>query len=744
MTEPTAGIGEPLIDFDRVLLAGKTESPLPRRGGVSRRALISSARASGRRIVAVTAPAGYGKSTMLAEWAAAEDRPVAWASVDRFDDHPVALLTLLATATVDVSADGARIASAMRGVGASPLGRSAPLLARSWATSATPFVLFIDDLHLAASTDCGDALEIVMSGIPDGAQVVIAGRHEPDFLARMRAEGQVFDIAQDALRLDAAEARTVFAAASVEASDEVLAAAVERCEGWPTGVFLAALATADEPGTEIVGDDRIVADYLYRECLAGLDPDVIDFLHRTAVLEQLSGPLCDAVREAGDSHEMLRVLEARNLFLIPLDRRRQWFRYHALFREFLLGELQRTHPAAVPELHSRAAGWFAANESPRRAVEHLLAAGERERSPVLIAQLAMPTHQAGEAAVVSRWLDDLGEEAIAAFPPLAALAAWLVLLRGESPASERWAATLDRIDVTAAREEIRVAFDPARRLLHSAMCADGPERMLENAELALAGLPEWSAWRTSALHLRGMGALLLGDTRAARRALKEARASAVVLGNTNTHILSEAELAILAADRGNWESARDHADAALQTVDANHMDGYSTTALAFGVAARVAAHGGDSAAATLLLARGMRARVHCTHVMPWLAARVRLQLAIGYEMLGDADAASLLLDEIDAVLLRRPRLGSLVDQVEGFRKTLERSTRGGAATPLTPAEMRLMPYLQTHLTVAAISQRLFVSRNTVNSQLASIYRKLGATTRSTAVQAALEVGLLGE
>lgn len=744
VADATSYLGEPLIDVDRALLAGKTEPPLPRRTAVSRRELIDSARVSGRRVVAVTAPAGYGKSTLLAEWAAAEDRPVSWASVDRFDDHPTALLTLLAAATVAVSASGTRIVSEMRGVGASALGRSAPLLARAWATADGPFVLFIDDQHLAASADCRDALEVVLAGIPDGAQVVIASRHHQDFLARLRAEGAVLDITREDLRLDTEGARTVFAAAHAEAPDEAVAAAVKQCEGWPAGIFLCALAAADGADIEMVGNDRLIADYLYRECLEGLSPDTREFLRRTAILEQFSGPLCDAVRGADNSRDMLQLLDSLNLFLVPLDRRREWFRFHALFGEFLQEELRRIEPAVEPQLHLRAADWFASHDAPRRAVEHLLAAGDRERSPTLIAQLAMPMHQAGEVAVVSRWLTDLGEESILAFPPLAAMAAWLAVLQGESPASERWAAALDRIDTTHAEQDSRIAFEASRALLRASMCVDGPELMLKAAEQAVADLPEWNVWRTAALHLTAVALLLLGNPRSARRVLKQASESAVLLGNTNTHLLSEAELAILAADRGNWTSAGDHVDAALRTIDANQMDGYAAAALAFGVAARVAARNADAQAVARLLARGMRARVRCTHVIPWLAMRARLQLALCYQALGDEAAATLLLGEIDALLRRRPRVGTLIAQIDAFRRTLAKAANRGAKFPLTPAELRLLPYLQTHLTVAEVSERLFVSRHTVSSQMASIYRKLGATTRSGAVEKALESGLLGE
>ncbi|WP_345800499.1 LuxR C-terminal-related transcriptional regulator [Microbacterium sp. AZCO] len=732
-------------DLNQALLDGKTTLPAPRRDAVSRRDLIERARESGCRIVAVTAPAGYGKSTMLAEWTTLEDRPLAWASIDRLDDDPAALLSLLATATADLGADGDRVIAEMRGVGTSMLGRSAPMLAHSWSGAAEPFVLFIDDLHLAASTDCRDALEIVLSGVPEGSQVVIGSRRGHDFLARLRAEGRVFDVTEEHLRIDATGARTIFAAADVDAAEEDVASAVERCEGWPTGIFLCALAAADGADLDIVGDDRLVADYLYRECLAGLEPGLQQFLRETAILDQLSGPLCDAVRDAGDSHEMLRMLDDLNLFLVPLDRRRRWFRYHALFREFLLAELEHRDPPAVARGHLRAADWFEGQGAPQRALEHLLTAGDRTRSPLLVGELALPTYQRGEVAVVARWLADLGDATVEAFPPLVVIAAWVSILLGISPASERWAATLERLDVHDPPTVERGGIDSDRSMIRAAMCVDGPERALADAQYAVQHEPEWSPWRPQALHLLGSAIRLVGGAEEdAAAAFREAIRCAPLVGDPDSVVLSEAELAILAIGRGDWATADRHAAASRRAIDDNHLEGYGTTALGLAVSARIAIRNGERDAAPRLLARAMRTRVGTTHVLPFFAMRTRLQLALCYAELSDNAAALQLLGEIDDLLRLRPRVGTLVDEIEAFRAQVTGNPGRVSSVPLTPAELRVLPYLQTHLTIAEIGERLFLSRSTVSSQTTSIYRKLGARTRSQAVARAMERGLLGE
>ncbi|MEJ1088099.1 LuxR C-terminal-related transcriptional regulator [Microbacterium sp. Mu-80] len=744
MSAPTSGAASPRPPLSRLLLDSKVRVRPPTADAVSRSVLIDAARGSPARIIGVTAPAGYGKSTMLAEWAAREHRRVGWASFDRFDDDPASMLTVLATACEALSPHSAEAVAQMRGVGASVLGRSAPMLAAVLANAPAPFVLFIDDAHAVGSEQCQDALEIVLNGIPDGSQVVLASRHAQPYLARLRASGLTREIIAADLRIDRHGAQSIFAAANATASADDIGLAVEHCEGWPTGLFLCALAVgAGADVNALAGSERFVADYLYRECLSTLPEDLRVFLRRTAVLEQLSAPLCDAILGTPGSREMLHRIEQLNLFLVALDRRREWFRYHPLFREFLLSELERLDGGRKQELQRRAAAWCIREQLSAVAVEHLLAAGALEEAAVLIADLALPTYQAGQVGVVERWLSRLGTEVIEASPGTVVIAAWVAILQGKSPQAERWAAILDRLRPQLAPEEL-VGFESARAMVRAAMCVDGPLRVLKDAEYAVAHEPEDSPWRDQALHLLGSAWLLAGDQAAARDAFLRASTYARDAGNADSVLLSEAELAILAIGDGRWTEAEMHAHTAVRAVDDHHMEGYPTTALALAVRARLALHHGDAAAVERYVARAMRARVHCTHVLPYLAMRVRLQLAKVFVGQRDHAAARHMLREIDDLRLRRPHVGALAEEIELFRAKLSDTADRAGSIPLTPAELRLLPYLQTHLTIGEIGARLYVSRNTVSTQVGSIYRKLGVTTRAAAVDEASRAGLLGE
>ena len=236
------------------------------------------------------------------------------------------------------------------------------------------------------------------------------------------------------LALDAAGAAHIFSHAQVHLSPEQAAAVTARTEGWPVGLYLAALIATDSSGKglTISGDDRYVADYLYREALLQLPDGDQRFLRRTAVLDQLCAPLCDAVVGEPGAQERLRKLEAASLFLVPLDRRREWYRYHGLFREFLLGELRRVEPDVITKLHLRAADWYESNGSPAMAVEHLLNTDERDRCIQLVTALVLPTYQAGHISTVQRWLSALGDAAIAEHPPLAVLAGWIAVFTGQT------------------------------------------------------------------------------------------------------------------------------------------------------------------------------------------------------------------------------------------------------------------------------------------------------------------------
>jgi len=735
------------FDVGRLLLDAKFAIPRPRLGTVSHADLVEAAHSSQCRLVAITAPAGYGKSTFLAEWARSEDRPVGWVSLDRFDDDPATLLVSLASGYCRAGLGSTDLVAGMAGPGLSVLGRAAPRLASEVRASTVPFVIMLDDLQVLKSAACHDVLGVVMAGIPPGSQLVVASRAEQPHLPRLRALGDALEFGASDLALDAMGTRQIFANAQLSLTPELAAAVTERTEGWPAGIYLAAAIMKDShcQALSITGDDRYMADYLYRETLMQQQADMQRFLRRSAVLDQLCGPLCDAVLGLPScAAEQLRRLDASSLFVIPLDHRGEWYRYHALFREFLLGELRRTEPGIIMTLHRRAANWYESSGSAALALEHLIQAADWDRSMRVAAALALPTYSAGQLATNQRWYRAIGDAKIEHYPPLAVLRCWEAVLTGDTPGAERWAAFVDTASFDLTPEDGTASYESARAMLRAGMCPGGPDQMMADAAAAVAQETAWSSWRGKALWLLSEAHLLAGDLDGAAGLLAEASATAAKTGDVDAAVICDSLLALLAMDEGDWPQAASWLEPTLALIHKNGMQDYITCLLAFAGAARLAVHHGDLREAHRQLTRAMRARPSATYALPFLAVRLRLQLARVYLAIADPATARQLVREIDDILTYRPALGTLIDELEEFRAVLASSTAEAGCRPaLTPAELRLLPYLQTHLTASGIAERLFVSSHTVKAEIKSIYRKLGVSSRNEAVQKASAIGLLG-
>jgi LuxR family maltose regulon positive regulatory protein len=716
-----------------------------RADAVSRAGLVGAARSSGCRLVAITAPAGYGKSTFLAEWAAAEDRRVVWVPLDRFDNDPAMLLVSLASAYWRAGLGSADLIADMESTGGPALGRAAARLAAEFVVCSVPFVLMLDDLHELQSPACHDVLGVVVPAIPRGSQLATASRCEQPHLPRLRAAGQVLELGAGDLALDAAGARQIFASAQVSLTPELAAVVTERTEGWPAGLYLAAVIARESRGQApaVTGDDRYVSDYLYREALSQQPGDMQRFLRRTAVLDQLCGPLCDSVLRSCGAAGQLRRLEAAGMFVVPLDRHRQWYRYHALFREFLLDELGRTEAGIIVALHQRAADWYEVNGSPSQALEHLLHTTGWDRSVRLAAAVIRPAYHTGQMTTARRWLRAIGDANIERYPPLAVMAAWVGLLTGDTAGAQRWAAFVDGACFEGVPTDGSACFESARALLRAGLCASGPEQMTANAAFAVAREPAWSPWRADALWMLGEAHLLAGHPGEARAAFAEGSATAAAVHIPAAITLCESQLAQLAMDGGDWQEAASRLELVVATIDENRMHQHVYSIAAFAAAARLALHRGDLNQASRQLTYAGGALPSATYLLPYRAVRLRLQLARVYLALADRATARQLLREIDDILRHRPALGTLTGEVEEFRGL----TSGASAAvtgrpPLTPAELRLLPYLQTHLTADRIAERLFVSSWTVKTEVKAIYRKLGVSSRNDAVQKAAAIGLL--
>jgi len=726
-------------------------APAPGRPGlVPRGNLLDQLEASAATpVVAVCAPAGYGKTMLAAAWAKRDSRPFVWLSIDRQDNDPTVLLTYLAVGLDRVEPIDPAVLGALASRGASITQTVIPRLGAALSSKALPMVVVLDDVQLLHDQEGLHALSVLVDHLPPGSQLAVISRDEPPLpLARWRAEGRLAELGPGDLAMDPLEAGRLLAAARVELPDGEVAELTRRTEGWPVALYLAALSIkAQHPrngdGVGLSGRDRFLADYLQSVLLSRLSPTEVQFLTRTAVLDRLSGPLCDAVLGTTGSTAVLASLERSNLLVVPLDRQREWYRYHHLFQELLREELERSEPELVRELTLRAAHWCQRHGLAEAAIDYAMDAGDADLVARGVEQVAIGVYRSGRLATVQRWFDWFNDRGlIQQYPAVAMLGAWIQALGGHAAAAERWAAAAEQGSYEGMLPD-GGSIDGWRALLRAKLCRHGVTQMRADAELALTLIPVDSLWRAPAQLLAGISHLLAGDLDVADDLLAEAVEVAKDTGATLAASVALAERALLAMGRQDWQDAEALVEKARSVVATAHLEECVTSLVLYAAGARVAIHHGRLDQAEQDLARAQRLRPQATHALPYYAVQARLELIRAYLAMTDVAAARKVLGEVDDLLRWRPDLGTLPQQASQLRSQSDhvRADAIGSA-PLTTAELRVLPLLATHLSFREMGQRLYVSQHTVKSQAMSIYRKLGVSTRSQAIQRVQEVGLL--
>jgi len=432
-------------------LATKLYVPRPRAQLVSRSRLLARiAQGMVAALTLVSAPAGFGKTTLLAQWLAQSGTPVAWLSLERADNDPVRFLSYLIAALqrLDHRIGTTALALLQTPQPAPPETVLAVLTNDLTSLEGADFALVLDDFHVIEAPPIHRALAYLMEHQPPQMHLIIATRADPPLpLARLRAQGQLTELRAAELRFDAQEVSAfLHTLIGLDLPPADIAALEQRTEGWVAGLQLAALSLrgrADVAGflAAFTGSHRFVLDYLSEEVLAQQDAPTLSFLLDTCILERLSGPLCAAVTSWQDggtqSQVMLEALERANLFLIPLDDERRWYRYHHLFAEALRSHLQRTQPLLVPELHRRASAWYEQHDMVAEAVQHALAAPDVEGAARLIEQHALTVAGRGQTQTVLGWLNALPDALVRVRPALCiAHAVMLMLFTQQSEAAE--------------------------------------------------------------------------------------------------------------------------------------------------------------------------------------------------------------------------------------------------------------------------------------------------------------------
>jgi LuxR family maltose regulon positive regulatory protein len=558
------------------ILATKLYIPLPRPKVVSRPRLIERLEEGlHRKLTLVSAPAGFGKTTLLSEWAAGCERRVAWLSLDEGDNDPRRFLAYLVAALQTLAASvGKSVLGMLQLPQLPPTEAILTVLLNEVGATAENFILFLDDYHVIEAEPIDRILAFLVEHLPPQAHLVIATREDPQLpLARLRARGQLTELRVSDLRFTPSEAAEFLnQTMGLKLSAEAVTALEARTEGWVVGLQLAAVSLRghqDAAGfiKSFTGSHRFVLDYLVEEVLQRQSENIQAFLLRTSILDRLCGPLCDAVllERPGSGQQTLAYLERANLFIISMDNERRWYRYHHLFADSLRQRLrQNIAPSPeearprVNELHTRASQWFEDHGLAVEAFRHAAAAGDVGRAQRLISGDRIPHHLRGAVAPILDWLGSLPKSVLDARPWLWWRHASLLLIHGQrTGVEEKLQAAEDALQGRGAEDRDRNLVGliaGARAVL--ALTRYDVETMLAQSRRALDYLdPDNLISRASAYWTMGLAYFFSRDCAAARRPLAEALSLSRASGDIFTAILATASLGAVEEAENRFEEA---------------------------------------------------------------------------------------------------------------------------------------------------------------------------------------------
>lgn len=694
----------------------KLDAPAARQDWVERHELVDYLAGATAKLLLVDAPVGFGKTTLIAQWRShqAESRPFAWASLQSDDNDPARLwwhvVCALQQACPKLDADD--LARAVRGQApdrAQNITQTLlPLLINDLAVLPEPLVLVLDDYHVIEERECHDQVAFLLCHLPQHVQLVLITRADPPLpLARWRATREMVEVRARELRFGPAQVAELVAAAGIELSQPDLAELLDRTEGWPAGVYLAALSMRGHPSPgdfirHFPGNSRSIANLLTEEVLSSQPNEIRRFLTRTSILSQFSALLCQAVTGSADAAEILGILEQENVFIIPLDDTRQWFRYNRLFAQVLRGELGRIEPDIVPALHERASAWYRGAGSADDAISHAYAAGDAAGAVKLVAAYWPAYLDSGQVAKVRQWLSPLGDSGISADPLAAHCAAWIAALSGDRESLRRWLPIIEAAEY------------------------DGPLpdgiRSLQSSAALLKGT----------FGLTGTGAM------------REAAMEAVRLETdpaTPWYGLAQVSCADAVFWSGDLDTAAAHARAGVSSPgcgQAIRMRGYvllSLIAVDCGHRYEAQQHARTAREIMATAGSGLRGA-------PWRTVEILLRLAPALSEPALSEPAPS--EPAPSEPVQSDPNGQLGADAQLVRldRLLKRLAVREPELPLTGREMAVLHLLCGTLSLREIGHEPGLSQNTVKSHAKAIYRKLDVTARRDAIVRGREIGIL--
>lgn len=736
-----------------VVLATKLHVPAVRDGLIHRSNLLDALRTTdSRKVTLVSAPAGWGKTTLLAQWLAdvachRHDQRYGWLSLDPPDNDPVRfwryVISALQTASPGV---GAR-ALELLDMGAPPLQAVLPTLLNELAVITDRIVLVLDDYHLVINPAVHEQMTFLISHMATNLHVVVATRSDPVLpLARLRARGDLMEVRTGDLRFATTETDQLLNdVLDLDLSEADIELLCQRTEGWAAGLYLAALSLAGRANTQALirtfaGDNRHIVDYLMAEVLDGQSPARRTFLLRTSILRRLSGTLCDAVLQERNSGAVLEAIERENLFLVPLDSTRRWYRYHHLFAELLRTELYRCEPDALAGLHQRAAAWLEHEGLIDATVRHLSEAGDLTRAAELIAANWVTEFNAGGLSTVSGWLDLLPSEIVVHDPRLSVARSWIAQNEGRISDAAFW---IDAVQTAAFADTSIEAQAVVLSAIQSFKLGDISGALWTAQRAITLDLGDAPLARSGVFCIYGNTLYYSGRIDDAEASYRRAVQRADEIGDRRYRIYALGYLALIAAERGQFALAEQQIRRANGGGTDLAAEEYFVGVMVSLAAATVLDKHGQVAAAADAVEMALNS-ARQGGAIPEIAKALLAKAGI-LEHLGDHPSAAQARTEATTLLARSAdaTIGQTLLISEHPSTTVSAgSPPYGAGEELTPKELEVLGLLATRLSRREIGQRLYVSLNTVKSHQRSLYRKLGVDDRSSAAKAARDLGLL--
>lgn len=722
--------------------AATTGRPAAAKGVIERSAVVERlSRVADGSVVVVAAPAGYGKTTAVALWDAADKRPFAWLRIDHLNHDPAHLVLHIASALGQVRPFDPAILNYLRGPGRAPLTQLLPALVDGLA-SCGPVVVVFDDMESLQNAESIAVLRALVRQAPPSVTFAFVGRRPPPLdLARIRLQARLIEVGLESLRFSVDETLAIFCPLSRCADTQAALAVHSICEGWPAGVVLCALAVRDgvDPVT-ITGRNRLVTAFLVENVLTHLDAQTTQFLLESAVLERFCASDLDVVLQREDSAQMLAAIAASgNLFLVSLDAEGIWFRYHALLRDVLRSRLREQRPARFKLLAGRSADLLQHRGDIDGALLAALAAGDQERAAALLGREAVRLGFDGRAGVLARRIGLLDDDVFVNYPDAAIARAWLGVTTGDAELIQRSLFLAHQADRGMPLSDGTPSVDIGVALVSSLVGLGGVATVAAHAQVVRdAGDHLSNPWWGAATVMCGAASSMMGEPERAGQLLESALP---VIGDLpGFHAAALAHLGLLDLFAGDDSAAAERSAAARKIADAADLSDLVPMIVVYAVSGVIAARGGDRGSA--------REAVLCTERLLSrlgdLAARTTLLghtlVAWAAALLGESDLLTRHLKAADRVRSREPDARALLRLLDQVRT----HSTAGPRTHLTTAELRLLPHLATHRSLQGIAEDLTVSRETVKTQAASIYRKLEVSSRAAAVVEARRIGLLGD